>query len=92
MRSLRAEISDDDSLQRLTREGIEVFLGEARFTGPDTIEVFDGKERQTLRFAKALIATGGRARDLAPARPGRGRLPDQRNPLPTDQAAATSRP
>ena len=64
MRSLRAEISDDDSLQRLTRDGVEVFLGEARFTGPDTIEVFDGKERQTLHFAKALIATGGRARTL----------------------------
>jgi pyruvate/2-oxoglutarate dehydrogenase complex dihydrolipoamide dehydrogenase (E3) component len=64
MRSLRADISHDDSMARLQREGVEVFLGEARFTGPDTVEVFDGQERQTLRFAKALIATGGRARDL----------------------------
>ncbi len=64
MRSLRADISHDDSMARLQREGVEVFLGEARFTGPDTVEVFDGVERQTLRFAKALIATGGRARDL----------------------------
>lgn len=64
MRSLRADISHDDSMTRLQREGVEVFLGDARFTGPDTVEVFDGKERQTLRFAKALIATGGRARTL----------------------------
>ena len=64
MRGLRADISHDDSLGRLVRDGVEVFLGEARFTGPDTVEVFDGVERQTLRFAKALIATGGRARTL----------------------------
>jgi pyruvate/2-oxoglutarate dehydrogenase complex dihydrolipoamide dehydrogenase (E3) component len=64
MRSLRADISHDDSMARLQREGVEVFLGEARFTGPDTVEVFDGVERQTLRFAKALIAAGGRAREL----------------------------
>lgn len=64
MRSLRAEISHDDSMSRLTRDGVEVFLGEAKFTGEDTIEVFDGKRRQTLHFARALIATGGRARTL----------------------------
>ena len=64
MRSLRADISHDDSMARLQREGVEVFLGDARFTGPDTVEVFDGQERQTLRFARALIATGGRARTL----------------------------
>ncbi len=65
MRALRAEISDDDSHQRLTRDGVELFLGDARFTGPDTIEVDDGKQRQTLRFVKAVIATGGRARPLS---------------------------
>ena len=64
MRALRAEISDADSMQRLTRDGIEVFLGEARFSGPNTVEVFDGERHQTLHFAKALIATGGRARAL----------------------------
>ena len=36
--------------------GVDVFLGEARFSGPDTVEVA-GK---TLRFKKAVIATGGR--------------------------------
>ena len=65
MRALRADISHEDSMDRLVRDGVEVFLGEARFTAPDTVEVFDGKERQTLSFAKALIATGGRARTLA---------------------------
>ena len=37
--------------------GVDVFLGEARFTGRNTIDV-NGK---TLRFKKAVIATGGRA-------------------------------
>ncbi|MCL5998825.1 MAG: mercuric reductase [Chloroflexi bacterium] len=64
MRALRADISHDDSLQRLTRDGVEVFLGDAHFSGPDTLEIFDGTRRQTLNFAKALIATGGRARTL----------------------------
>jgi pyruvate/2-oxoglutarate dehydrogenase complex dihydrolipoamide dehydrogenase (E3) component len=62
MRALRADISHDDSIQRLTKDGVQVFLGEAKFLGPDVIEVFDGKQRQTLQFAKALIATGARAR------------------------------
>lgn len=64
MRGLRAEISHDDSMARLTRDGVEVFLGEAKFSGPGTLEVFDGQATQTLHFAKALIATGGRARSL----------------------------
>jgi pyruvate/2-oxoglutarate dehydrogenase complex dihydrolipoamide dehydrogenase (E3) component len=34
-----------------------VFLGEARFAGPDTVAVGD----QTLRFKRAVIATGARA-------------------------------
>ena len=36
---------------------MDVFLGEARFTGPDAVEV--GGKR--LRFSKAVIATGARA-------------------------------
>ncbi|MEM9017394.1 MAG: mercuric reductase [Verrucomicrobiota bacterium] len=57
MRELRASISPHDSAQRFTDLGIDVFLGAAKFTGPDTIEV-GGEE---LRFAKAVIATGARA-------------------------------
>src|SRR5439155_17431145 len=41
-----------------------VFLGSGRFTGPDTIAVAG----QTLRFRKAVLATGARA--SRPAIPG----------------------
>ena len=57
MRRLRAGISHHDSAQRFQELGVDVFLGAARFSGPDTVEV-DGK---TLHFNKAVIATGGRA-------------------------------
>ncbi len=58
MRRIRARISHDDSAARYSQEfGIDVYLGHARFTGPDTVHV-DGKE---LRFRKAVIATGARA-------------------------------
>jgi pyruvate/2-oxoglutarate dehydrogenase complex dihydrolipoamide dehydrogenase (E3) component/uncharacterized membrane protein YdjX (TVP38/TMEM64 family) len=57
MRRLRAGISEHDSARRFRDLGVDVFLGQARFTGRDTVEV-DGK---TLRFKKAVIATGGRA-------------------------------
>ena len=64
MRRLRADISPHDSAQRLSELGVDIFLGAGRFTGPDTIEVGG----QTLRFAKAVIATGARA--AAPPIPG----------------------
>ena len=65
MRRLRAELSAKDSVWRFRDElGVDVFIGEARFTGVDTVEV-DG---QTLRFRKACIATGARA--AAPPIPG----------------------
>jgi pyruvate/2-oxoglutarate dehydrogenase complex dihydrolipoamide dehydrogenase (E3) component len=57
MRRLRADLSRHDSAERFRRLGVDVFLGEARFTGPATIEVGG----QTLRFARAAIATGARA-------------------------------
>jgi len=57
MRRLRAQISPNDSAQRYRERGVDLFLGEGRFTGPDTLEV-GGK---TLRFSKAVIATGARA-------------------------------
>src|SRR5260370_16806820 len=65
MRRLRAELSAKDSARRYRDElGVDVFIGEARFAGVDTVEV-DG---QTLRFRKACIATGARA--TAPPIPG----------------------
>ena len=64
MRRLRADISPHDSAQRFTDLGVDIFLGAGKFTGPDSIEVGG----QTLRFTKAVIATGARA--AAPAIPG----------------------
>jgi pyruvate/2-oxoglutarate dehydrogenase complex dihydrolipoamide dehydrogenase (E3) component len=57
MRRLRARISHHDSAKRFQDLGVDVFLGEAEFSGPDTVEVA-GK---TLRFKKAVLATGARA-------------------------------
>lgn len=58
VREARAVISHDDSAKRYREElGVDVFLGSACFTGPDTIEV--GGE--VLRFRRAVIATGARA-------------------------------
>ncbi len=57
MRRIRARISHHDSAWRFQELGVDVFLGEARFTSRDTVEV----GRQTLRFKKAVIATGARA-------------------------------
>lgn len=58
MRRLRAGISHHDSAQRFQHQlGVDVFLGEGRFLSADTIQVGG----QTLRFKKAVIATGARA-------------------------------
>jgi len=57
MRRLRADISHNDSVHRFQKLGIDVFLGAARFSGEDTVEV----EGQQLQFARAVIATGARA-------------------------------
>lgn len=57
LRRLRAGISHNDSVARLTGLGIDVFLGQARFVSGDAINV-DGR---TLRFSRAVVATGARA-------------------------------
>ena len=57
MRRLRAEISPHDSARRFAEMGVDVFFGEARFAGSDTIAV----SGERLRFLKALIASGARA-------------------------------
>ena len=71
MRRLRADISPHDSAARFRELGIDVFLGEGRFSGSETIRV-DGKTR---RFKRAVIATGTRAAD---SRTGLGGSPDER--------------
>src|SRR5260221_3608777 len=60
MRRLRADLSLNDSAARFRALGVDVFLGDARFTGPDSIAVGDA----TLRFRRAAIATGARAAEL----------------------------
>jgi len=57
MRRLRSHISHHDSAERFTSLGVDVFLGEARFTSSDRVQV-TGHE---LRFTRCVIATGGRA-------------------------------
>lgn len=64
MRRIRAAISKNDSVQRYAELGVDVFLGDGVFTGPDTLKV----EGKLLRFRKAVIATGARA--LHPDIPG----------------------
>ncbi|WP_396624277.1 FAD-containing oxidoreductase [Luteitalea sp.] len=56
VRAVRQAISPHDSAARFTGLGVDVFLGEARFTSRDTVEVAGGP----LRFARAVIATGAR--------------------------------
>lgn len=57
MRQLRTSLAPHDSAERFRGLGVDVFFGEGQFTAGDTIDVAG----QTLRFRRALIATGGRA-------------------------------
>ncbi|HUP19477.1 MAG TPA: FAD-dependent oxidoreductase, partial [Gemmatimonadota bacterium] len=56
MRRLRAGIAEHDSAERFRGLGVDVFLGEGRFTGSDRVEV----EGATLVFRRAVLATGSR--------------------------------
>ena len=69
MRKIRAELSTLDGAPRYRDLGVDVFFGDGKFTGTDTIEVGG----QTLRFRRAVIATGARA--AAPPIPGLARVP-----------------
>ncbi|MEI6704650.1 MAG: FAD-dependent oxidoreductase, partial [Deltaproteobacteria bacterium] len=65
MRRLRADISHHDSARRFRDElGIDVFIGQGSFAGPDCVEVNGTK----LYFKKAAVCTGARA--AAPPIPG----------------------
>ncbi len=57
MRRLRAGISHHDSAERFKGLGVDVFLGSAKFSRTDQVEV----EGIKLNFKKAVIATGARA-------------------------------
>ena len=69
MRRLRAEISPADSARRFSDLGVHVFFGQGSFVDSNTITATgrDGSV-STLKFKKAVIATGARA--AAPQIPG----------------------
>jgi pyruvate/2-oxoglutarate dehydrogenase complex dihydrolipoamide dehydrogenase (E3) component len=69
MRERRADISPHDSASRVRAAGVDVYFGDARFTSPSTLDV-DGR---TLRFRRAVIATGGRP--AVPQIPGLSAVP-----------------
>jgi pyruvate/2-oxoglutarate dehydrogenase complex dihydrolipoamide dehydrogenase (E3) component len=56
VRRIRSISSEGDSVQLATGAGIDVYLGQTRFTKLNVVAV-DGRE---LRFSKAVIATGSR--------------------------------
>ncbi|MGH8157438.1 MAG: mercuric reductase [Rhodanobacter sp.] len=64
VRRIRSHLSGGSSVRRLAALGVDVFFGNVRFAGPDTLMVNDLK----LRFGKAMIATG--TRPHIPAIPG----------------------
>jgi pyruvate/2-oxoglutarate dehydrogenase complex dihydrolipoamide dehydrogenase (E3) component len=64
VRRIRARLGRPNSVRRLAAAGVDVFFGDAHFVGPRALTV-DGT---TLRFDKAVIATG--ARPNPPAIPG----------------------
>jgi len=63
LRRVRATLSPHDSAQRFKNLGVDVFFGSGQFTGPDSFQVGE----QTIRFKKAVIATG--------SRPAKGAVP-----------------
>lgn len=64
MREVRASIAPHDGAARFAGLGIDVFLGQATFTAQDAVRVGDA----TLRFKRAIVATGARA--FVPPIPG----------------------
>lgn len=55
MRKKRSYISKHDSVKRFNKMGVDVFIGNAKFTGKNTIQV---NEKTILKFRKAAITTG----------------------------------
>ena len=73
MRQRRAEIAANDSARRFAGLGIDVFFGDAQFTGRAEVAVAG----QGLRFKRAVIATGGRP--TVPPVPGLAETPHLTN-------------
>ena len=60
MRRLRADMARHDSAARFQELGIDVFIGDGRFTQEGCVEV-DGAK---LNYKRAVVCTGGRAAEL----------------------------
>lgn len=55
VRAVRAGIAEEDSAERFSDLGVDIYLGHGSFVDDQTIEV-DGRH---IEFRKALVATGG---------------------------------
>eukprot|EP00854_Cymbomonas_tetramitiformis_P008559 gene8559-10159_t len=73
MRKIRVKIAPADSHAATTGVGAAMYQGEGRFTGRNTIQI-NGK---TIRFRKAVVATGGSA--FIPDIPGLAEAPYHTN-------------
>jgi hypothetical protein len=58
MRRIRTRIAEYHSVERCRAEGIDVFFGDARFAGRNSLLAADTR----LHFKKAIVATGARPR------------------------------
>lgn len=54
LRQVRTRISEHDSAEKISKEGIEIFFGQGHFTSENSLAVED----RTLRFKRAIIASG----------------------------------
>jgi len=54
VRNLRSSVGRFDEVTNFQKMGIDVFLGNGEFTSPEELKV----DHQTLRFKKAILATG----------------------------------
>ncbi len=70
MRERRAAIAPNDSVERFTGLGVDVFEARARFVSPDEVELDDGTRLSGRHF---VIATG--TRPWIPPIPGVGSVP-----------------
>lgn len=78
MREKRAAIAPVDSAATTAAVGADAYVGNAVFTGRNSVEVTaqDGT-KTTLKFRKAVVATGGTA--MVPPIPGLGDVPYHTN-------------
>ncbi|MGD1901715.1 MAG: mercuric reductase [Geitlerinemataceae cyanobacterium] len=62
LRKIRAGISHHDSADRFTGIGVDMYIGSGRFEKDGSVTVADDRgETSSLRYKKAVIATGARA-------------------------------